>query len=167
MKYIQIYSLNVSAWFWKAQLVVIQLWYVCNLGGYDLFFPVLYFVFYLFTGGFSSRTMSTVMGKAFLNTSAYITHIHEHTFPHPPTHTNTPHQGAVVNNRLYFTPDASVEIVIFMLKQQERTSAEMFYGPCLTADLGWASLFQILTSATTVEIPNLTLDQALRLIPPH
>lgn len=89
----------------------------------------------------------------------YHTHFH--------THTNTSPRGAVVDNSLRSTPDASVGTVVFVLKQQERTSAETFYGPCRTADLGWALLFQILTSATAVEIPTLTPDQHLRLISLH
>lgn len=55
--------------------------------------------------------------------------------PHAHTHTqNTPPTGAVVDNSLYSTPNASVGIVVFMLKQQEMTSTEIVYGACLAAD---------------------------------
>ena len=91
-----------------------------------------------------------------------------HTQPPTHTHTHLPPRGAVVDNSLLATPDASAGKVVFVLKQQERTSAETFYGPCPTADLGRASLFQILTStAPAVEIPTLTPDQHLRLISLH
>lgn len=53
-----------------------------------------------------------------------------------------------------------------MLKQQEGESAEIFYGPRLTADSGKAPLFQILTSTTAVEIPTVTPNQHLGLISP-
>ena len=91
-----------------------------------------------------------------------------HTTTHPHTHTHTHTSLPVVDNSLLATPDASAGKVVIVLKQQERTSAETFYGPCPTADLGRASLFQILTStAPAVEIPTLTPDQHLRLISLH
>lgn len=109
-------------------------------------------MFYLFTVFLFSVPVTVCNehshGKS-LDTSAYITHIS--TLTH--THTHLP-KGAVVDNSLCSTPDASAGIVGFMLKQQQRTSAETFYDPCPTADLGWASLFQLLPSSTAaVEIP--------------
>lgn len=53
-------------------------------------------------------------------------------------------------------------IVVFMLKQQEITSTEIFYGACLAADGGRASLFHILTSTIALEIPTLTSHQHLK-----
>lgn len=74
---------------------------------------------------------NTVMGRAFLETFAYITHIS--TLTHTQTHLS---KGAVVDNSLCSTPDASAGIVA----HHAETAAETFYGPCFpTADLGWAS----------------------------
>lgn len=50
------------------------------------------------------------------------------------THAHTHPEGTVVDNVLVSTPDVSAGTVFFMLKQQERTSANILYGPCLTAD---------------------------------
>lgn len=88
--------------------------------GMIYFHPVLCFVFYLFTAGFSVPV--TVRnehnhGKS-LSGSICIYHTHIS------TPTQTAPRGAVVDNSLYSTPDASVGIVVFMLKQQERKSAE-------------------------------------------
>lgn len=145
------YSVSVCKHF---VLVVIQL--CLQLRRYDLFFSGLWFAFDLFVSLRNScshwaQSWHTNMSRYW--TSARFT---------PTTHTNTPTWGTVVDNSLYSRPDASMGIAVFALKQQN-----LFYGPCLTADLRWASLFQILTSATAVEIPALIPDQRLRLISPH
>lgn len=119
-------------------------------------FPILS-VYWRFLCTSNQSAMSTITGRAFLDTSAYITHIST------PTQTQLPEGLLSITACVLYTWCISGESRLHAETAGKNISREKCYGPCPTADLGWASLFQILTSTTAVEIPTLTPDQHLRL----
>lgn len=104
------------------------------------------------------------MGRAFLDSSACNTHVSTPTHAHTQTH---------LPEGLLSITGCALHLMhlqgwfVFVLKQREKNISRDVYGPCPNADLGWASLFQILTSSTALEIPALTPDQHLRMISLH
>lgn len=98
-------------------------------------------------------------------------HLHVSHTSHTRAETHLP-VGAVVDNSRLSAPEASAGTMVFMLKQQRRRFTVPPFPPSLSppvrrADSGRASLFHVfnLLSPWAVEIPTLTPDQHLRLIP--